>query len=50
MRKFFAFLHHHGILQTNPALSVPSARREEKEPARSYGLRSRRQADQLIGA
>jgi site-specific recombinase XerD len=36
IRKFFAFLHENGILQTNPAAAVKGARREEKEPAILY--------------
>ena len=33
IRKFFAFLHESGAIQTNPAAAVRGARREEKEPA-----------------
>src|SRR5215213_457764 len=36
IRKFFAFLHENGMLQTNPAAAVKGARREEKEPAILY--------------
>src|SRR2546421_6366536 len=36
IRKFYAFLHENGILQTNPAAAVKGARREEKEPAILY--------------
>jgi site-specific recombinase XerD len=36
IRKFLAFLHENGILQTNPAATVKGARREEKEPAILY--------------
>ncbi|MBV8893485.1 MAG: tyrosine-type recombinase/integrase, partial [Acidobacteria bacterium] len=36
IRKFFAFLHENGSLQTNPAAAVKGARREEKEPAILY--------------
>jgi integrase/recombinase XerC len=32
IRKFFAFLAEHRIIQTNPAAAVTGARREEKEP------------------
>jgi integrase/recombinase XerC len=34
IRKFFAFLHENGMLQTNPAAAVKGVRREEKEPAK----------------
>jgi integrase/recombinase XerC len=36
IRKFLAFLHENGVLQTNPASTVKGARREEKEPAILY--------------
>jgi site-specific recombinase XerD len=36
IRKFLAFLHENGVLQTNPAATVKGARREEKEPAILY--------------
>jgi site-specific recombinase XerD len=36
IRKFLAFLHENGILQTNPAATVKGARREEKEPGILY--------------
>jgi site-specific recombinase XerD len=32
IRKFFAFLEDNKVLQTNPAITVKGARREEKEP------------------
>jgi site-specific recombinase XerD len=32
IRKFFAFLEDNEVLQTNPAITVKGARREEKEP------------------
>ena len=36
IRKFFAFLEDNKVLQTNPAITVKRARREEKEPNISY--------------
>ena len=42
IRKFFAFLHESGAIQTNPAAAVKGARREEKEPAILYKEQYRR--------
>ena len=36
IRKFFAFLEENKLLQTNPAVTVKGARREEKEPTILY--------------